>query len=396
MDDMTPAAVVSRRGADRLRSGHPWIFRTDVVSITAEPGDIVRITTERGRPMGWAYWSSASQIALRLIDPSTESLPGERALVTERIRSAAAYRATLGPASLSCRLVHGEADRLPATIVDRYSAGAATYFVVQTLAQGSDRRLGLLVDALVELFAPAGIIARNDPKVRALEGLETQVEVLHGHVPDHIEVEENGTRFLVDLRGGQKTGLFLDQRENHAAAARYTAGEALDAFTYNGGFALQMAPRAARVLALDASAQAVEATRGNAERNGLTNVEVAEANVFDALRELEAQGRRFDTIALDPPAFARSRASVERAIGGYKEINLRAMRLLHPGGYLITCSCSYNVGDALFLDIVRQAAADARARMWLVERRGQAADHPVLVTAPETSYLKCLVLRRAG
>src|SRR5690606_22835002 len=212
----------------------------------------------------------------------------------------------------------------------------------------------------------------------------------HGHVPDHIEVEENGTRFLVDLRGGQKTGLFLDQRENHAAAARYTAGEALDAFTYNGGFALQMAPRAARVLALDASAQAVEATRGNAERNGLTNVEVAEANVFDALRELEAQGRRFDTIALDPPAFARSPASVERAIGGYKEINLRAMRLLHPGGYLITCSCSYNVGDALFLDIVRQAAADARARMWLVERRGQAADHPVLVTAPETSYLKCL------
>jgi 23S rRNA (cytosine1962-C5)-methyltransferase len=393
---MTPAAVVSRRGADRLKSGHPWIFRTDVVSAAAEPGDIVRVTTERGRPIGWAYWSSASQIALRMLDLSGGVLPDERTLLADRVRAASAYRATLGPASMSCRLVHGEADGLPATIVDRYCDRAETYFVVQTLTQGSDRRLGLLVDTLVELFAPAGIIARNDPKVRALEGLEPQVSVVYGQVPQRIEVDENGTRFLVDLHAGQKTGLFLDQRENHAAAARYTRGEALDAFTYNGGFALQMAPHASSVLALDASAQAVEATRANAALNGLSNVEAAEANVFDALRELEAAGRRFDTIALDPPAFARSRASVERAIGGYKEINLRAMRLLRPGGHLITCSCSYNVGDALFLDIVRQAAADARAAMWLVERRAQAADHPVLITAPETSYLKCLVLRRAG
>lgn len=391
---MSPAVVVSRRGADRLKTGHPWIFRSDVAAADAEPGDIVQVTTDRGRPLGWAYWSSTSQIALRMIDSAAAGPPDDRALIAARVHAAAAWRATLGIGSASCRLVHAESDRLPATIVDRYTDGRQTWCVVQTLTQGSDRRLGLLVDVLVEAFAPAGIIARNDPKVRALEGLDTQVEVLMGEVPDRIEVDENGTRFVVDLRHGQKTGLFLDQRENHAAAARYTRGDALDAFTYNGGFALQMAPRASSVLAIDVSAAAVEATAANATRNGLTNVEVQEANVFDALRGLEEQGRRFDTIALDPPAFARNRASVERALAGYKEINLRAMRLLRPGGHLVTCSCSYNVDDTLFLEVVRRAAADARASIWLVERRTQAADHPVLVTAPETSYLKCLVLRR--
>lgn len=393
---MTPEAVVSRRGAERLKAGHPWIFRSDVVEAAAEPGDLVRVTAGRGRPLGWAYWSSASQIALRLLDPSTAPLPDERTWLARRVRAAAAYRASLGIAGGAWRLVHGESDGLPATIVDRYGNDAGTWFVVQTLAQGSDRRLGTLVEVLADEFAPAGIIARNDPKVRTLEGLDPRVEVLQGHVPPRIDVLENDVRLAVDLHQGQKTGLFLDQRDNHAAAARYARGEALDAFTYNGGFALHMAPRASSVLALDVSAPAVEATRVNASLNGRANVEVREANVFDELRELEVSGRRFDTIALDPPAFARSRASVERAVGGYKEINLRALRLLRPGGHLITCSCSYNVGEALFLDVVRAAAADARAPLWLVERRGQAADHPVLVNAPETSYLKCLVLRRVG
>jgi 23S rRNA (cytosine1962-C5)-methyltransferase len=392
---MTPSAVVSRRGADRLTTGHPWIYRSDIVEARADRGDIVRVISERGgRPLGWAYWSSESQIALRMLTAATGALPDDRTLLEGRIRAAADYRASLGLEDTAWRLVHAESDGLPATIVDRYGDDQGLWFVVQTLAQGADRRLALLVDILVTLFRPTGILARNDPKVRHLEGLETRVDVMYGDVPERISVREGGVRYAVDLRGGQKTGLFLDQRENHAAAARYTRGEALDAFTYNGGFALQMAGRAASVLALDSSAAAVAATAANADLNGLRNVEVREANVFDELRELEVSGRKFDTISLDPPAFAKSKASVDRAIGGYKEINLRALRLLRPGGHLITCSCSYNVDDALFLDVVRAAAADARAGLWLVERRMQAHDHPALITVPETSYLKCLILRR--
>ncbi len=391
---MTPSAVVSRRGADRLKTGHPWIYRSDIVDAHAERGDIVRVVGERGRPLGWACWSSESQIALRMVSASIGALPDDRVLLETRIRAAEAYRVSLGIEDTAWRLVHAESDGLPATIVDRYGDGRDTWFVVQTLAQASDRRLGLLVEILVALFRPAGILARNDPKVRHLEGLETTVEVLYGEVPERVLVREGGVLYAADLRAGQKTGLFLDQRENHAAAARHTRGEALDAFSYNGGFALQMAARASSVLALDSSAAAVATTIGNVQLNDIGNVEVREANVFDELRELEVSGRKFDTISLDPPAFAKNKASVERAIGGYKEINLRALRLLRPGGHLITCSCSYNVDDALFLDVVRSAAADARAGLWLVERRTQSLDHPTLISVPETSYLKCLILRR--
>ncbi len=394
---MTPSAVVSRRGADRLKTGHPWIYRSDIIDATAERGDIVRVLAERGRPLGWAYWSSESQIALRMVTMSAGATPpNERELIETRVRAAAAYRASLGITDTAWRLVHAESDGLPATIVDRYGDEQGSWFVVQTLAQAADRRLGLLVDILVELFQPTGILARNDPRVRTLEGLETTVEVVHGEVPERVRVREGGVVYAADLRAGQKTGLFLDQRENHAAAARYTHGEALDAFTYNGGFALQMAARASSVLAIDSSAAAVAVTETNAGLNGITNVEVREANVFDELRELEVSGRKFDTISLDPPAFAKTKASVERALGGYKEINLRALRLLRPGGHLITCSCSYNVDDALFLDVVRSAAADAHAGLWLVDRRTQSLDHPTLVTVPETSYLKCLILRRTS
>ena len=393
---MTPAAVVSRRGADRLRNGHPWIYRSDLVEAHAGRGDIVRVVSDRGRPLGWAYWSSESQIALRMLVNGTGPAPDDGTWIGDRVRAAAAYRADLAIADTAWRLVHADADGLPATIVDRYGDETGTWFVVQTLAQGSDRRTGQLVEALVSQFQPTGILVRNDPRVRALEGLEMQVVVAFGEVPDRVHVREGGVRYAVDLRTGQKTGLFLDQRENHAAAARIARGDVLDAFTYNGGFALQMAARASSVLALDSSAAAVAATTDNAQANGLTHVEVREANVFDELRELEVSGRRFDTISLDPPAFAKNKASVERAIGGYKEINLRALRLLRPGGHLITCSCSYNVDDALFLDIVRAAAADARAGLWLIERRAQALDHPALVTVPETSYLKCLILRRVA
>jgi len=391
---MTPV-VVTRRAVDRVRSGHPWIYRSDVVQSDAASGDLVLVTTERERPLGWAFWSSASQIALRMVSSETRRQPpDERQLLAERVRAAAAYREQLNIDATAFRLVNGEGDRLPATVVDRYADDSGVYFVVQTLSQAADRRIDLLRDVLVEAFAPRGILARNDPKVRRLEGLDERVEVLHGEVPDRVTVREGRIRYSVDLRHGQKTGTFLDQRDNHRAAAACARGRALDAFTYNGGFALQMAANAESVLALDSSAAAVQATAENAAANGLQNVEVREVNVFDELRELGIAGARFDTVVLDPPAFAKNRASVERALAGYKEINLRALKLLEPGGHLITCSCSYNVGEALFERVIESAAADAGSTVALVEKRTQARDHPMLIGVPETYYLKCFVLRK--
>lgn len=394
---MPPVVVVSRRGADRVRAGHPWVYRSDVVIAEADAGDLVRVFGERERPLGWAFWSSTSQIALRFVSgESGPTPPDERALFADRLRAAAAYRASLGLSTGAFRLVHGEADRLPGLVVDRYADASGVYLVVQTLSQGADRRLPLFVDLLVAECVPRGVLLRNDPKVRRLEGLHEQVAVAYGEVPDHVSVLEGAVTLQVDLVHGQKTGMFLDQRENHLAAATYARGRVLDAFTYNGGFALQMAARADSVLALDSSATAVAATRENAGVNRMGNVEVREANVFDELRELATAGALFDLIVLDPPAFAKNRAALERAVAGYKEINLRAMQLLAPGGHLITCSCSYNVSETLLVDVVRDAATDARRTMALVEKRMQARDHPVLLSVPETYYLKCLVLRRVN
>jgi 23S rRNA (cytosine1962-C5)-methyltransferase len=275
-------------------------------------------------------------------------------------------------------------------VVDRYGE----FLVVQTLSQGMERRIGLLVELLSELLRPRGIVARNDVKVRRLEGLEEKVELLAGEVPERVEVRQGLARFAVDLWHGQKTGLFLDQRENHEAAAGYARGRALDAFTYNGGFAIAMAGRCEQVIAIDSSAPAVQLTKDNAALNGLANVEGREANVFDELRELHVSGERFDIIVLDPPAFAKNRASVPRAVAGYKEINLRALKLLNAGGHLVTCSCSYHVDEVMFEQIVRAAAMDAQSAVALVEKRLQSRDHPVLLSAPETYYLKCFVLRK--
>ena len=392
---MAPTVVVSRRGADRLRRGHPWVYRTDVGDADAAPGDLVRVTSEHDRGLGWAFWSSTSQIALRLVSAEPgRTPPDERALYRQRLRSAAGYRASLDIDASAYRLLHAEADRLPSTIVDRYADVSGEYLVVQTLSQGADRRLPLLTETLVDEFAPRGILARNDPKVRRLEGLDQRVEVVHGEVPDRIAVREGALTFDVDVRHGQKTGMFLDQRENHQTAARYARGRVLDAFAYNGGFALPMAAGADTVLALDSSSTAVAATLANASANGITNIEIRERNVFDELRELTTGGERFDLVVLDPPAFAKNRAAVDRAAAGYKEINLRAMQLLSPGGHLITCSCSYNVDEAMFLAILEAAAADAQRALAVVERRTQARDHPVLLSMPETQYLKCIVLRR--
>jgi 23S rRNA (cytosine1962-C5)-methyltransferase len=415
---MVPTVVVSSRGADRILSGHPWVYRSDIVKAEAEPGDLVRVAGEGRRKFGWALWSSTSQIAIRMIESpgspkspqspkSPEMLEGrasarpetfdERALFRARLKAAIDYRASLEMDATACRLVNGEADRLPALVVDRYGDVTGDYLVVQTLCQGMDRRKDLIIELLTELAAPRGILARNDPKVRLLEGLEQQVEVWAGEVPDRIAVREGAVRLQVDVRHGQKTGLFLDQRENHQAAARLTRGRVLDAFSYHGGFALPMAARTdERVLALDSSDAAVAATRAQAAANDLANVEVREVNVFDELRGLDRLHERFDTIVLDPPAFAKTKSAVAKASAGYKEINLRALKLLNPGGTLVTCSCSYHVSEAMFAQIVYEAAVDARAVVTVVEKRMQGRDHPVLLGVPETYYLKCFILRKGG
>ena len=390
-----PVVTVSARGAERIRLGHPWVYRSDVRKSSAEPGDLVRVESERGRPLGTALWSSASQISLRFLGP--DHVPDEREMFRDRLRAAIAFRDTLAIDGTAWRAVNSEADRLPGLIVDVYGEpGAGRIVVLQTLTQGMDRRLPLITDTIVELLSPAGVLARNDPKVRRLEGLAEEVSVVHGDVPDVIDVREGPVHYAVDLRQGQKTGLFLDQRENHDAAVRYSRGRGLDAFTYHGGFALRLATRCETVLAIDSSAPAIAQVQANAKRNGLSNIEAREANVFDELRELEIARERFDTIVLDPPAFAKNKASVPRAAAGYKEINLRALKLLTPGGCLITCSCSSNIDEPLFQDILEQAAADARATVALVEKRSQARDHPILLAAPETHYLKCFVLRKVS
>jgi len=383
-----PTVTISPRGEDRIRRGHPWIYSADVGRVDADGGDVVSVIGPRGRRMGDALYSNRSQIALRML--TRGDAVADESLWRHRLEAAIAFRAQLAPEATAYRLVHAEADLLPSLIVDRYG----DWLVMQTLSQGMDRRIDDIVRLLVEILHPAGVLARNDPRVRALEGLEQTVGVVYGEVPAAIEIDELGIRYHVDPWKGQKTGLFLDQRENRTAAARYARGRVLDAFSYNGGFGLRLAAQASEVCAIDISEDAVARITANAAANGITNLSARAANVFDELRHFERTGERFDTIVLDPPAFAKNKASVEKAIAGYKDINMRALRILSPGGTLVTCSCSYNVDEALFLDIVHEAALDAHAPVTLVEKRMQGRDHPVLVGVPETYYLKCLVLRR--
>jgi 23S rRNA (cytosine1962-C5)-methyltransferase len=380
--------TITRRGEDRARAGHPWIYRSDVVQVDADKGDLVQVFNVRGRPLGHALFSDESEITLRMIAFGTTTPPAD--FVKVRIAAAVGFRDSLALDATAYRLVHGEADRLPSLIVDRYG----DYLVVQALSQGIDRRLPEIAEALVEIARPKGILARNDPRVRLLEGLTQHVEVIYGDVPERIEVREGAVHYQVDPWRGQKTGLFLDQRENREAALRYARGRLLDAFSYNGGFALSLAKKCESVLAVDISADAVARIRENATRNGVPNVEARAMNVFDELRELERTRARFDTIVLDPPAFAKNKASIGKAMSGYKEINLRALKLLEPGGFLVTCSCSYNVSEEMFLDVVSAAAADAGTEVSLVEKRAQGRDHPILINVPETYYLKCLILRK--
>jgi 23S rRNA (cytosine1962-C5)-methyltransferase len=384
----TSSVVISARGEQRIRDGHPWVYRTDVVEVDADAGAIVRVVGPRQRTMGYALFSDRSQITIRMLSRGEAAV--DESLIRARLETAIRYRESLQIDATCCRLVHGEADLLPSLVVDRYG----DYLVVQALSQGMDRLLPAITRFLVELLAPAGILARNDPKVRALEGLEQTIEVLHGVVPDSVTVKEGPVEYDVDLRKGQKTGLFLDQRENREAALRYARGRMLDCFSYNGGFALRLAPACDQVEAIDISADAVARIRANAGRNALPHVQAREANVFDELRHLERAGERYDTIVLDPPAFAKNKASIPNAMAGYKEINLRAMRLLSPGGTLVTCSCSYNVNEEMFESVLHEASIDSHTPMTIVEKRMQGRDHPVLIGVPETHYLKCFILRR--
>ena len=393
---MSPSVVISARGEERLRGGHPWIYRGDVADVRARAGDVVLVRGPRARALGHALYSDRSQIALRMLAYGTtlggDDVDREAAeLIRQRIGAAIAFRTSLAIDATACRLVHGEADLLPSLIVDRYGE----YLVVQALSQAIDRRLPAIVSVLNDLLHPRGILARNDPRARTLEGLEQRVDVLSGEVPDSVAVTETGVEYDVDLRRGQKTGLFLDQRENRAAAAQYARGRLLDAFSYNGGFALVLGRRCQETIAIDVSEDAIARVRQNAAKNGVA-VEARVANVFDELRGMERLGERFDTIVLDPPAFAKNKASIVNARAGYKEINLRAMKLLNPGGTLVTCSCSYHVNEADFAEIVYDAAIDAQAHVTVVEKRMQGRDHPVLLGVPETYYLKCFILRKLG
>jgi 23S rRNA (cytosine1962-C5)-methyltransferase len=379
--------VISPRGVERVRAGHLWIYRSDVREAQAAPGAIVRVTDERGRFHGWAFYSDKSQISVRLL--TREDTPVRREFFAERLGQAAKYRKRVVENSEAYRLVYSEGDLLPSIIIDRYGE----YLVLQTLSQGAERVKDVLVELLVELFAPKGILERNDPRVRLLEGLDQRVGVLYGEVPPEVIVKENGVSFLCDLAKGQKTGSFLDQRENHRAARRYASGNVLDCFSYHGGFALTIADLCEHVESVEMAPAAIEIARRNEQLNAISNVTFREGNTFDVLKEHYEVGRRFQMVILDPPAFAKNRDSVAAAQRGYKEINFRAMKLLEPGGFLLTCSCSYHITEPLFLQILAEAAIDARRNIVVCERRTQAQDHPILLTMPETHYLKCMIVR---
>ncbi len=378
---------VSRKAVRRIASGHPWIFSSDLTDRgDAKAGDAVLVADPNGKALGTAHYSDSSQISLRLLSERTETI--DRAFYLRRLAEAEAYRKRVVSNTNSYRLVHGEADRLPGLVIDRYG----DYISMQTLDQGMDRAKPEIAGALQELFSPKGIVERNDAAVRQRENLPLLTGVFAGDIPESIGVEMNGLKFRADLIHGQKTGIFLDQRENYLAAARYAHGRALDCFTSSGGFALHMSRHAESVEAVDSSENTLNAARFNRDENGIGNVEFREADVFELLAGYSAARRRFDTIVLDPPAFTKSRGNLDRAIQGYKEINRRALEMLSSGGVLITCSCSHHMSEAALLEVVAEASLDTHRTLRVLERRAQSQDHPILLTVPETLYLKCLIL----
>ncbi len=384
-----PKVVVSRRGAERLQRGHLWIYRADVEKVPAgvEAGDVVQVLDGRGRFLAKAFWSARSKISLRVVTQDEE--PVDEAFFARRLASAIELRERAFGAERFVRLVHGEADLLPGLVVDRYGDAA----VLQTLVPATDRRKALLADLVANALSLRTVVERNDVRVRELEGLAQTKGVLRGPAPGPVDYREGEVRMRVDLLAGQKTGAFLDQRENHLRAGEYASGRCADCFAYSGGFALQLARRAEQVSAVEMQPNAAALLRENVAANHAGNVEVVEANAFDWLRDRAEEPPAFDLVVLDPPAFAKNKEALPAARRGYKEVNLRAMQILRPGGVLVTSSCSYHLSEEALEELVLDAANDAGRRLQLLERRGAGRDHPVLLGVPETRYLKCLFLR---
>ena len=382
---MPSTVKLSRRGAQRLKDGHVWVYRSDLSANGVPPGSLVTVLDERGKPLGTALYSSSSQIAIRML--STGPVPDLASLIRDRIRKAIQYRAPLIENTDAYRLIFSEADFLPGLIVDRYN----DILSFQIVTQAMDAQRDLIVSELNDSLKPASIAERVDARVRDLEQLPARTSGLVQGEKSKTIFTMNEVQFHFDALEGQKTGAFLDQRENYSAAARYARGEALDVFCYQGGFALHLAATCEKVTGVDSSRPALEVADQNAALNH-REIEWIEANAFDLLKDYSAAGHRYDAIVLDPPAFAKSKANLETALRGYKELNLRALKMLRPGGILVTCSCSYHVSESDFVEVVSAAARDAHRPTRLLEKRGAAQDHPVLLGVPETAYLKCLIL----
>jgi 23S rRNA (cytosine1962-C5)-methyltransferase len=380
--------TVNKRAIERLRKRHLWIYRSDVGDTgTATSGEVVRVTDVKGKLLGQALYSSSSQIALRFVTFDEAEINRDfwrsRLLAAETLRQQVVHDAN------AYRLVYGESDLLPSLIIDRFD----DCFVMQTLSQGMEAFKDLWVELLVERYQPRAIVERNDAKVRELEQLPRQVGTLYGEAPAELLIREGAVQFAVNLLAGQKTGAFLDQRENRLVSETYGRGRALDCFTFQGGFALHLAKQAELVTAVDISGDAISQAKRNAALNDAKHIEFIESNVFDLLHDLERAGEKFDCINLDPPAFAKNRSAIAGAIRGYKEINLRAMKMLERGGVLITSTCSHHMSEELFLGVLAEAAADAGRDVQILEKRTQSRDHPILISMPETYYLKCIILR---
>jgi 23S rRNA (cytosine1962-C5)-methyltransferase len=382
-----PTLKISRRGAGRLQDGHVWVYRSDILSVDGiPPGALVNVTDERGRFLGTALYSSSSQIAIRML--TTQAVSDLSSLLRQRIEAAIAYRERIVEDTDAYRVVFSEADFLPGLIVDRYNDLVTLQVLTQAMDAESVRNV--VLSELSERLKPAAIIERVDPRVRALEQLSFRAsDVIQGEKSTTV-FSMNGVQFHFDATEGQKTGAFLDQRENYAAAAKYARGEALDVFCYQGGFALHLAQHCSKVVGVDSSRPALEVAERNAALNH-REIEWIEGNAFDLLDYADS-GHQYDIIALDPPAFAKSRRNLDTAMRGYKELNLRALKMLRPGGILVTCSCSFHLSEAEFLEVVAQAARDVHRNLRMLEKRTQAKDHPILLTVPETAYLKCFIM----
>lgn len=389
----TSRVVVNRRGALRVRAGHPWVYRSDLVGANAAPGELVPVVDERGNALGSALYSSSSQIAVRMFASADDRADAAPQLLRERIAAAIAYRERVVRDTDAFRVVFSEADRTPGLIVDRYN----NVLSVQVLTQAMDRddMRTAFMDELVQQFSPAGIVERVDERIRELEQLPPRSAALVYGDKTATQFQMNGLHFQFQALAGQKTGAFLDQRENYAAAAQYARGEALDVFCYHGGFALHLARVCERVTGVDSSRTALESAEQNESLNreawGGREIEWMEANAFELLRDYSDAARRYDTIVLDPPAFAKTKRNLETAIRGYKELNLRALKMLRPGGILVTCSCSFHVSQTDFMQMLTEAARDAHRDLRVLETRTQSKDHPVVLAIPETFYLKCVV-----